>query len=37
MQPGDVVVVDTSAAKVAFSNFMKVIPLAGTAALFSGL
>jgi polysaccharide export outer membrane protein len=37
MQPGDVVVVDTSAAKVAFSNFMKVIPLAGTAALFAGL
>jgi polysaccharide export outer membrane protein len=37
MQPGDVVVVDTSAVKVAFSNFMKVIPLAGTAAMFSGL
>jgi polysaccharide biosynthesis/export protein len=37
MQPGDVVVVDTSAAKVAFSNFMKVIPLATTAAVFSGL
>jgi polysaccharide biosynthesis/export protein len=37
MQPGDVIVVDTSAAKVAFSNFMKVIPLAGTAAVFSGL
>jgi len=37
MQPGDVVVVDTSATKVAFSNFMKIIPLAGAAALFSGL
>ena len=37
MQPGDVVVVDTSAAKVAFSNFLKVIPLATTAAVFSGL
>lgn len=37
MQPGDVVVVDTSATKVAFSNFMKVIPLATTAAVFSGL
>src|SRR5690242_12045212 len=37
MQPGDVVVVDTSAAKVAFSNFMKVIPLATTVAVFSGL
>lgn len=37
MQPGDVVVVDTSAAKVAFSNILKVIPLATTAAVFSGL
>jgi polysaccharide export outer membrane protein len=37
MQPGDVIVVDTSAAKVAFANFMKVVPLAGTAALFAGL
>jgi polysaccharide export outer membrane protein len=37
MQPGDVVVVDTSATKVAFSNFLKVIPLATTAAVFSGL
>ena len=37
MQPGDVVVVDTSAAKTAFANFMKIVPLAGTAALFAGL
>jgi polysaccharide export outer membrane protein len=37
MQPGDVVVVDTSAAKVALSNIMKVIPLAGAAVMFSGL
>ena len=37
MQPGDVVVVDTSATKVALSNIMKVIPIATTAAVFSGL
>jgi polysaccharide biosynthesis/export protein len=37
MQPGDVVVVDTSATKVAFSNLLKVLPLVGTAAVFSGL
>ena len=37
LQPGDVVVVDTSATKVALSNFMKVLPLATTAAVFSGL
>jgi polysaccharide biosynthesis/export protein len=37
MQPGDVVVVDTSATKVALSNILKVMPLATTAAVFSGL
>ncbi len=37
MQPGDVVVVDTSATKVALSNILKVVPLAGTAAILSGL
>jgi polysaccharide export outer membrane protein len=37
MQPGDVVVVDTSATKLVFSNFMKVLPIATTAAVFSGL
>lgn len=37
MQPGDVVVVDTSATKVALSNILKVVPLAGAAAMFSGL
>jgi polysaccharide export outer membrane protein len=37
MQPGDVVVVDTSATKVALSNILKVVPLAASAAMFSGL
>jgi polysaccharide export outer membrane protein len=37
LQPGDVIVVDTSATKLALSNIMKVLPLAGTAAMFSGL
>ena len=37
MQPGDVIVVDTSATKVAFANFLKVVPVAGTAAIFAGL
>jgi polysaccharide biosynthesis/export protein len=35
--PGDVVVVDTSAVKVAFSNILKALPLATTAAVFSGI
>jgi polysaccharide biosynthesis/export protein len=34
---GDVIVVDSSATKVALSNVMKVLPLATTAAVFSGL
>jgi len=34
---GDVIVVDTSATKVALGNIMKVLPLATTAAVFSGL
>jgi polysaccharide export outer membrane protein len=37
IQAGDVVVVDTSATKVALSNILKVMPLATTAAVFSGL
>jgi polysaccharide export outer membrane protein len=37
MQPGDVVVVDTSATKVALGNVLKVLPIATTAAIFSGL
>jgi polysaccharide biosynthesis/export protein len=37
LQSGDVVVVDTSATKVALGNIMKVLPLATTAAVFSGL
>lgn len=37
VEPGDVVVVDSSATKVALSNVMKVLPLATTAAVFSGL
>jgi polysaccharide export outer membrane protein len=35
--PGDVIVVDTSATKQALANIMKVLPLATTAAVFSGL
>jgi polysaccharide export outer membrane protein len=37
VDPGDVVVVDTSDAKVAFSNIIKALPLATTAAVFSGI
>ncbi len=37
VQPGDVIVVDSSATKVALSNILKVLPLASTAAVFSGL
>ena len=37
LQPGDVVVVDTSATKVALGNILKVLPLATTAAVFSGM
>lgn len=34
MLPGDVVVVDTSATKVAMSNILRVLPLATSAAIF---
>ena len=37
LQPGDVIVVDTSATKIAMGNILKVLPLATTAAIFSGL
>jgi polysaccharide export outer membrane protein len=37
VQPGDVVVVDTSNTKVALGNILKVLPLATTAAVFSGI
>ncbi|MFZ0425288.1 MAG: polysaccharide biosynthesis/export family protein [Xanthobacteraceae bacterium] len=37
VQPGDVIVVDNSATKTALSNVMKVLPLATTAAVFSGM
>lgn len=37
LQPGDVIVVDTSSTKLALSNVMKVLPLATTAAVFSGM
>lgn len=37
LQPGDVVVVDTSSTKVALQNVLKVLPLATTAAVFSGM
>jgi polysaccharide biosynthesis/export protein len=37
LRPGDVIVVDTSNTKLALSNVMKVLPLATTAAIFSGL
>jgi polysaccharide export outer membrane protein len=37
LQPGDVIVVDTSSTKLAFSNIMKVLPLATTAAVFSAM
>ena len=34
LQPGDVIVVDTSPAKVALQNFLRVLPVAGAAATF---
>jgi polysaccharide biosynthesis/export protein len=34
LQPGDVIVVDTSATKVALQNFLRILPVAGTAATF---
>lgn len=34
LQPGDVIVVDTSGTKVAWQNFLKAIPLATATALF---
>jgi polysaccharide biosynthesis/export protein len=37
VDPGDVVVVDTSDAKVALSNILRALPLATTAAVFSGI
>jgi len=37
LKPGDVIVVDTSSTKLALSNVMKVLPLATTAAVFSGM
>ena len=37
LKAGDVIVVDTSSTKLALSNVMKVLPLATTAAVFSGL
>jgi polysaccharide export outer membrane protein len=37
VEPGDVVVVDSSATKVAFHNIISALPIASTAAVFSGL
>lgn len=37
VQPGDVIVVDTSATKLALRNIMSVLPLASTAVAFSAL
>jgi polysaccharide biosynthesis/export protein len=37
IQPGDVIVVDTSSTKLALANVLKVLPLATTAAIFSGM
>ena len=37
VEPGDVVVVDSSATKVALHNVLTALPLATTAAVFSGL
>jgi polysaccharide export outer membrane protein len=34
LEPNDVIVVDTSATKVALENVLKVLPVAGTAAMF---
>ena len=37
VEPGDVIVVDSSATKTALSNVLKVLPLATTAMVFSGI
>lgn len=37
VEPGDVVVVDSSATKIAFHNLISALPIASTAAVFSGL
>jgi polysaccharide biosynthesis/export protein len=37
VQPGDVIVVDTSPTKVALQSFLRVLPIAGTAAMFAPL
>lgn len=37
VQPGDVVVVDTSATKVVLKNILTALPLATTAAVFAGI
>ena len=37
LQPNDVIVVDTSASKVALQGFLKVLPIAGYAAMFAPL
>jgi polysaccharide biosynthesis/export protein len=37
VQPGDVIVVDTSPTKVALQGFLRVLPIAGTAAAFAPL
>jgi polysaccharide biosynthesis/export protein len=37
VEPGDVVVVSTSDTKVAFQNFLKILPIATTAAVFSAM
>jgi len=37
VEPGDVIVVDSSATKVALHNVLTALPLASTAAVFSGL
>lgn len=37
VQPGDVVVVDTSTTKVALRNILTALPLATTAAVFAGI
>ena len=37
VEPGDIIVVDSSATKVVFHNLVSAMPIATTAALFSGL
>ena len=37
VEPGDIVVVDSSNTKVAFHNLISALPIASTAAVFSGL